>query len=112
MDLTTDQKKAIAIIKNYLNVADDLVWTDDYIMTNYDFVVDQIIENAIAIKSLKPCAGITQTRENKQSMTFKEGVEAWGITKDIESMLPQPFAKLMGGRQYGDISEYGYNGIQ
>ncbi|MFT8351304.1 hypothetical protein [Clostridium saccharoperbutylacetonicum] len=94
MDFTLEQKKAIAIIKNYLNVVDNPTWTTEYIMDNYDFVVDQIIENSNAIKNLKPSAGILQARESNQSVTFKEGVEAWTITSDIASMLPKPFVKL------------------
>lgn len=94
MDLTLEQKKAIAIIRNYLNVVDNPTWSNEYIMTNYDFVVDQIIENANSIKKVKVAPGILQANENNQSITFKEGVEAWCITNDIASMLPKPFVKL------------------
>ncbi|WP_315069621.1 hypothetical protein [uncultured Clostridium sp.] len=94
MDLTIEQKKAIAIIENHLNVIDNPTWTNEYIMENYDFVVDQIIENANALKNIKPSAGILQARESNQSVTFKEDVEAWTITSDIASMLPMPFVKM------------------
>lgn len=94
MDLTMEQKKAIAIIKNHLNVVDNSTWTNEYIMANYDFVVDQIIENASVIKNLKPSAGILQASESNQSITFQDGVEAWTITNDIASMLPKPFVKM------------------
>lgn len=93
MDLTLEQKKAIAIIKNYLNVVDNPIWTNEYIMANYDFVVDQIIENANKLKSVK-INGVSSISENNQSMSFQTGVEAWTVTSDIASMLPKPFVKM------------------
>lgn len=93
MELTIEQRKAISIIKNYLNVVDNIIWTNEYIMENYDFVVDQIIENANKLKSVK-INGVSSMSESNQSMSFKDGVEAWTITNDIASMLPKPFLKM------------------
>lgn len=93
MDLTLEQKKAIAIIKNHLNVVDNPTWTNEYILENYDFVVDQIIENANTLKSVK-INGVSSMSESNQSMSFKDGVEAWTVTGDIASMLPKPFVKM------------------
>lgn len=94
MDLTVEQKKAVAVIKNHLNVADNPAWTNEYIMANYDFVVEQIIENANAIKNVKASVGVLHASESNQSIKFKDGVEAWTITNDIASMLPKPFVKM------------------
>lgn len=95
MDLTMDQKKGIAVIRHYLNVDDNPVWTDEYIMTKYDFVVEQIIENAKNIKNIKPVPGVTQMTQGGQSMSFNNGAcDAWCISNDIKSMLPKPFIKL------------------
>ncbi|ADL53216.1 hypothetical protein [Clostridium cellulovorans] len=94
MALTTDQRKAVAIIKNYLNVVNNEIWTDDYIMTNYDFVVDQIIENATNLSTVKPSTGILSLSEGGQSVTFEPGFNSWSITDDVKNMLPKPFIKM------------------
>lgn len=93
MGFSIEQKKAIAVIKNYLNVEDNPVWTNEYILNEYDFVVDQIIENATNIKNVKK-VGVTSISEGKQSMSFEGGTEAWTITADVKAMLPKPYIKL------------------
>jgi len=40
--MTTEQGKAILVIRNYLNKE----LTDEFILTNYDLAVRQLIENA------------------------------------------------------------------
>ncbi|NRT90029.1 hypothetical protein [Clostridium beijerinckii] len=95
MDLSIDQKKAIFAIKKYLNVVDNPKFTDDYILTNYDLAIDELIENASKIKSVK-IIGVSSMSESNQSMSFQNGVEAWAITPGIEALLPTPYAKLMG----------------
>lgn len=86
MDISIEEKKAIAIIKNYLNVE----WDDEEILLKYDFVVAQIIENATAIR--RPL-GVNSITEGKQSMSFDNTVP-WSITDDIKAMLPKPFIKM------------------
>lgn len=86
MEISIEQKKAIAVIKNYLNVD----WDDDYILSEYDFVVDQLIENSKIFKS----ADIKSISEGNQSISYKDNSGAWTITDDIKAMLPKPYIKM------------------
>ncbi|HDK7158919.1 TPA: hypothetical protein PTV68_002048 [Clostridium botulinum] len=91
--MTLDQKKAIIVIRNYLNVDDNSIFTNDYIMKNYGMAVDMIIEQANEIKSLK-AIGIKSKSEGNQSITYADGVESWKITDSIKAFLPTPFVKM------------------
>lgn len=93
MELTLDQKKAITVIRNYLNVDSNPIFTNDYIMKNYDIAVDMIIEQANEIENLK-AMGIKSKSEGNQSITYSDGVEAWKITDSIKTFLPTPFIKM------------------
>ncbi|MCC3870282.1 hypothetical protein K0039_18955 [Terrisporobacter mayombei] len=84
--MSTEEKKAIAVIRNYLNVD----WEDSYILSEYDFVVDQLIQNSKASKS----ADIKSMSEGDQSVTYKDNSGPWTITDDIKAMLPKPYIKL------------------
>lgn len=84
--VTIEQKKAIAVIRNYLNVD----WEDDYILSEYDFVVDQLIQNSNAAKS----SDIKSISEGNQSISYKDTSGPWTITDDIKAMLPKPYIKL------------------
>lgn len=84
--MTIEQKKAIAIIRNYLNVE----WEDNFILSEYDFVVDQLIQNAKTAKS----SDISSISEGNQSISYKDNSGAWTITDDIKAMLPKPYIKL------------------
>lgn len=86
MEMSTEEKKAIAVIRNYLNVE----WEDSYILSEYDFVVDQLIQNSKASKS----ADIKSMSEGNQSVTYKDNSGPWTITDDIKAMLPKPYIKL------------------
>lgn len=86
MELSIDTKKAIAVIKNYLNVE----WEDTYILNEYDFIVDQIIQNS----KNATCASIKSASEGNQSVTYKDNSGPWTITDDIKAMLPKPYIKL------------------
>lgn len=86
MEMTIEQRKAIAIIRNYLNVD----WEDTYILSQYDFVIDQLIANSKTSKS----ADIKSISEGNQSITYKDSSGAWTITNDIKTMLPKPYIKL------------------
>lgn len=92
MNLTMEEKMAIAVIRNYLNV-DDSVWTNEYIMENYDFVIESIIKQAKEINSIKNL-GVKSKTEGNQSVTFSDNIEAWSITDSIKNLLPKPFVKL------------------
>jgi len=84
--MTIEQKKAIAIIRNYLNVE----WEDKFILSEYDFVVDQLIQNAKNAKS----SDVSSISEGNQSISYKDNSGAWTITNDIKAMLPKPYIKL------------------
>ncbi len=89
MELTIEQKKSIAVIRNYLNVDSD-TWTDEIILSEYDFVIDQLIQNAKTAKS----SDIKSISEGNQSISYKDNSGAWTITDDIKAMLPKPYIKL------------------
>lgn len=86
MEISIEQKKAIAVIKNYLNVE----WEDSYFLSEYDFVVDQLIQNSKTSKSLD----IKSISEGNQSITYKDNSGPWTITDDVKAMLPKPYIKL------------------
>lgn len=86
MEISIEQKKAIAVIKNYLNVD----WEDEYILTKYDFVIEQLIENSKIFKS----ADIKSISEGNQSISYKDNSGPWTITDDIKAMLPKPYIKM------------------
>ncbi len=86
MTISIEEKKAIAVIRNYLNVE----WEDGYILSKYDFVVDQLIQNSKTSKS----ADIKSISEGNQSISYKDNSGPWTITDDIKTMLPKPYIKL------------------
>lgn len=95
MELNMDQKKAIYSIRKYLNVQENLNFTDEYILSNFELAIDELIENANKLKAVK-INGVSSMSESNQSMSFENGVEAWTITPGVASLLPTPYAKLMG----------------
>lgn len=86
MEISIEQKKAIAVIKNYLNVD----WEDEYISTKYDFVIEQLIENS----KMAANASIKSISEGNQSISYKDNSGPWTITDDIKAMLPKPYIKM------------------
>lgn len=84
-----NQAKAILVIRNYLNR--DL--SDSYIKKNYLLAIDQLIENANKINSMK-AIGVKSMSEGNQSISFENGAEAWTITEDIKLLLPTPCARM------------------
>lgn len=86
MGMSIEQKKAIAVIKNYLNIECE----NEDILNEYDFVVDQLIQNSKSSKS----ADIKSISEGNQSISYKDNSGPWTITDDIKAMLPKPFIKL------------------
>ena len=95
MELSIEQRKAILTIKNYLNVGSNLKYTDEYMMINFELAIDELVENSIAIKSIKT-TGIKSKSEGNQSITFESNIEAWTITDNVRMLLPLPFIRLMG----------------
>lgn len=87
--MTTEQRKAILVIKNYLNK--DL--TDDYILNNYDLAVDQLINNAAKLENIKT-PGVKSMSEGNQSITYESNVNPWVITDDVKALLPNPYVRM------------------
>lgn len=90
--MTVEEKneaKAILVIRNYLNR--DI--SDNYIKKNYVLAIDQLIENANKINSMK-AIGVKSMSEGNQSISFENGAEAWTITEDIKLLLPTPCARM------------------
>ncbi|KRU29316.1 hypothetical protein VT91_09300 [Clostridium sporogenes] len=85
--MSTEQRKAILVIKNYLNK--DL--TDDYILENYDLAIEQLINNAAKLENIKT-PGVNSMSEGNQSITF-DG-DPWTITGDVKALLPTPYVRM------------------
>lgn len=87
--MTIEQRKAILVIRNYLNKN----LTDEFILNNYDLAIDQLIENATNLKDVKT-PGIRSMSEGNQSISFENGIEAWSMSSDVKSLLPIPFVRM------------------
>lgn len=90
--MTLDEKneaKAILVIKNYLNRN----LSDEYIKKNYALAIDQLMENANALKARK-LVGVKSMSEGNQSVSFDSNIEAWSITSDIKVLLPTPYVRM------------------
>ncbi|NFI38791.1 hypothetical protein FDA27_07215 [Clostridium botulinum] len=85
--MTIEQKKAILVIRNYLNK--DL--TEDYILENYDLAVEQLINNAAKLENIKT-PGVKSMSEGNQSVSFDSN--PWTITDDIKTLLPTPYVRM------------------
>lgn len=83
-----NEAKAILVIKNYLNR--DL--SDNYIKKNYVLAIEQLIENANKINSMK-AIGVKSMSEGNQSISF-ENAEAWTVTEDVKMLLPTPYVRM------------------
>ena len=95
MELTTDQRKAILTIKNYLNIGTNAKYTDDYMMINFELAIEELVESASQIKVMKT-TGIKSKSDGVQSVTFTDGIEAWSINDSVKMLLPLPFVRIMG----------------
>lgn len=84
-----NEAKAILVIKNYLNIN----VSDENIKKNYTLAIDQLIENANRINSIKT-VGVKSMSEGNQSISFDSNVEAWSITSDVKALLPTPFVRM------------------
>ena len=93
MDLSKDQRKAILTIKNYLNIYENLKYTDEYMMVEFELAIDELVESSLALKQMK-VAGIKSKSDGIQSITFADNVEAWTITDNIKMLLPLPYVRM------------------
>lgn len=84
--ISIDEKKAIAVIRNYLNVD----WEDSYILTEYDFSIEQLIQNS----KVSQKADVKSISEGNQSISYKDNSGPWTVTDDIKAMLPKPYIKM------------------
>ena len=83
-----NQKKAIIVIRNYLEAYN---LTDDEIMEKYEIAVLQLIKNSEKLEKVKnSTVGIKSQTQGDRSTAFADGVEAWTITDDIKALLPTP----------------------
>lgn len=90
--MTLEEKsevKAILVIRNYLNKN----LSDKYIRENYALAIDQLIENANKINSIKS-VGVKSMSEGNQSISFDSNIEAWSITTDVKYLLPTPYIRM------------------
>lgn len=84
-----NEAKAILVIRNYLN--GDI--SDNYIKKNYVLAIEQLIENANKINSMK-AIGVKSMSEGNQSISFENGAEAWSVTEDVKMLLPTPYVRM------------------
>lgn len=84
-----NEAKAILVIRNYLNKN----LSDAYIKKHYALAIDQLIENANKINSIK-LVGVNSMSEGNQSISFNSNVEAWSITEDVKVLLPVPYVRM------------------
>ena len=84
-----NEAKAILVIRNYLNKN----LSDKYIRENYALAIDQLIENANRINSIKS-VGVKSMSEGNQSITFDSNIEAWTVTSDVMALLPAQYVRM------------------
>lgn len=87
--MTIEQRKAILVIRNYLNKDLD----DEYILANYDLAIDQLIENASKLENLKP-TGVKSMSEGNQSISFESDADAWVMSSDVKALLPIQYVRM------------------
>lgn len=88
------EQMAIISIRNYLNKkATDIGFTDAELKENYPLAIKVIVNNATTLINNK-APGVSSMSQGSQSMTFKDGVEAFTITDDVKALLPRPFIKM------------------
>lgn len=90
-----DEDKAVYIIKNYLNVADNPKWTKEYVMKNYGIVVEMLIEQSTS-PNLSNATGIKEKNEGNMKIIYDTSIKPWTITDNLKSLLPLPYIKVMG----------------
>ncbi|MCI6458194.1 MAG: hypothetical protein MSA56_10930 [Clostridium sp.] len=86
----TDEDKAIAAIRNYLNVGNKAKWTDDYIKENFAIAIDSLINQSNSINAVLT-QGIVEKEEGNSRVAFDTSFKPWTITDNIKSLLPPPF---------------------
>ncbi|WP_373899284.1 hypothetical protein ACER0A_002195 [Haloimpatiens sp. FM7315] len=85
--MSTEQRKAILVIRNYLNKN----LADDDILTKYDLAVEQLISNAAKLEKIKT-PGVKSMSEGNQSISFDSN--PWTITDDVKALLPVPYIRM------------------
>ena len=88
-DPVEKEQMAIIAIRRYLNKG----FTDEEIKEKFDLAIKVLINNAEYLMNTK-VSGVTSMSQGSQSMTFKEGIEAFTITDDVKALLPRPYIKL------------------
>lgn len=88
-DPVEKEQMAIIAIRRYLNKD----FTDEEIKEKFALAIKVLINNAEYLMNTK-VSGVTSMSQGSQSMTFKEGIEAFTITGDVEALLPRPYIKL------------------
>lgn len=88
-DPVEKEQMAIIAIRRYLNKD----FTDEEIKEKFALAIKILINNAEYLMNTK-VSGVTSMSQGSQSMTFKEGIEAFTITDDVKALLPRPYIKL------------------
>lgn len=83
------EQMAIISIRRYLNKD----FTDIEIKEKFALAIKVIVNNADTLLNTK-APGVTSMSQGSQSMTFKDGIEAYVITDDVKALLPRPFIRM------------------
>lgn len=83
------EQLATIAIRRYLNKD----FTDTEIKEQFPLAIKVLVNNADNLMNAK-APGVTSMSEGGQSMTFKDGVEAFTITDDVKALLPRPFIRM------------------
>lgn len=84
-------RKAITVIKNYLN---NDSFDDTYIQANFSDAIIELVVNAYSVnKNTK--IGIKQEEQGSRTIVYKDNSAAFVIDDSIKRLLPLPYAKLM-----------------
>lgn len=84
-------KRAITLIKNYLN---NPTYTVDYIQANFNDAIIELVVNAYNVKK-NTKDGIKQEQQGSRNVVYKDNNTAFVIDDSIKNLLPLPYAKLM-----------------
>ncbi|WP_050607260.1 phage head-tail connector protein [Clostridium niameyense] len=80
-------RKAITLIQNYLNNQN---FTFDYIQTNFQDAIIDIVVNAYNFKDNKNIKSMTQ---GARSITYSDNT-AFAITDSVANLLPMPYIRM------------------
>ena len=83
------KQMGLIVLKKWFKDKFNINIADTEIEEKYNLALKRLINNAKSIDDIK-LAGVVQATEGSQSMTFRNGTEAWTFSDDILALLPTP----------------------